>query len=339
MALTDQVPFAINPTFSSPEANKFTPILYSKKVMMLFVEQTILGEVTNGDYEGDIKGKGDQVEVRVAPPTLPVQDYVAGGTIDFTTDGYDARTLNIDQAKVVAFEFDEIEKVQSDLNLFNIYADRAALSLNIYVSRDVLSKMGAGAYNDSTDIWGAHTSGNQGATAGKITGGYDLGVFTGTQATNDANSIDATNALDYIVDLGTILDEADVPMEGRFLVLPAWYCGLLKKTDLKAADVTGDATGVIRTGLIGEVNNFRIYRSNLLHTTLADVVDGSAAVGTTSFHVVAGITDATTFASQVTKTEISQVENGFGEKWKTLQVYGRKVIQPEALAMLYCTKA
>jgi hypothetical protein len=338
MALTDQAPYAINPVFSSPETNKYTPVLYSKKVMMLFVEQTILGEITNGDYEGDIKGKGDQVEVRVAPPTLSVQDYIAGADIDFTTAGYAARTLNIDQAKVVAFEFDEIEKVQSDLNLFNIYADRAALSLDIYVSRDVLGKMGAGAYNDSGDIWGAHTSGNQGATAGKVTGGYDLGVYTGTQATNDANSIDATNALDFIVDLSTVLDEADVPMEGRFVVLPAWYCNLLQKTDLKAADVTGDSTGVIRTGLIGEISNFKVYKSNLLYSSLADVVDGGAAVDTVAFHVVAGLTDATTFASQVTKTEISKVENGFGEKWKTLQVYGRKVIQPEALAMLYCTK-
>lgn len=328
----------LNPNFGSDQTNKYTPILYSKKVMMLFVEQTILGEVTNGDYEGDIKGKGDQVEVRVAPPTLTVNDYVAGGTIDYTTGDYAARVLNIDQGKVVAFEFDEIEKVQSDLNLFNIYADRAALSLNIHISRDVLEVMGAGAYNDSGDIWGAHTSGNQGATAGKVTGAYDLGLFTGTQATNDAQSIDATNALDYIVDLGTVLDEADVPMEGRFVILPAWYCGMLKKTDLKAADVTGDGTGVIRTGLIGEVNNFKVYQSNLLDTSLADLVDGAADAATVSFHIVAGIVDATTFASQVTKTETVVAEASFGEKWRTLSVYGRKVIQPEALAMLFCTK-
>lgn len=345
----------INPDFNSANDNKYTPVLYSKKVMMLFVEQTILGEITNGDYEGDIKGKGDKVEIRVAPPTLIVQDYDAGDTLSFTQSDYASRNLEIDQSKAVAFEFDEIEKVQSDLNLFNMYAERAAYSLNVYESRDVLTVMGAGAFGvaggvsgsntavdaanaakptGAVDPWNDLSTGNQGTNAGKVTAGFDLGTYIA--AANVGNvpvSVDATNALDYLVDAGTVLDECDVPREGRFIVLPAWYCGMLRKTDLKAADVTGDGTGVIRTGLIGEVNNFKIYESNLLaHSTDA------GALGSAMFHCVFGVVDATTFASQITKTEISKVENGFGEKWKTLSVYGRKVIQPEALGMLYATK-
>ena len=289
-------------------------------------------EVTNSDYEGEIKNQGDKVEVRVAPPTLASQSYVAGGTVVYTQSSEAARFLSIDQGLVVAFEFDVIEKVQSDIDIFNMYADRAAYTMTRDISIDVLAVMALGAY-DGTDWTGS--SGNQGSTAGKLTKNTNLGVYVA--AANVGNvpiAIDATNALDYIVDVGTVLDEADVPPENRFIVLPAWFCGMLKKSDLKAADVTGDNTGVIRTGLIGEVNNFKVYQNNLLHTSTDD---GTASL--TGFHCVAGVTDATTFASQVTKTETVIAEATFGEKWRTLAVYGRKVIQPEALAMLYCYKA
>jgi len=318
---------AYTPTYPSSGTIQYAPLLFSKKVMRLFTESTILNEITNNDYEGEIKGKGDQVQVRVAPTYMTVNDYVVNVDISFETPGEDARTLNIDQAKYVAFKLDEVDKVQSDLGLMGIFAERAANSLDIDTSRAVLSTMGLGAYDDSADVWGAHTSGNIGATAGKLSGSFDLGV-AGTPI-----QVTASNALESIVDLGTVLDEADVPQEGRFIVLPAWFCNYLKKGDLKRADITGDGTGVIRSGLIGQIDNFMVYRSNLLkHVTDAHLNSPEA------FYVIAGVTDATTFASQVTKTETTPVENGFGEKWKTLLVYGNKVIQPEALAMFYCTK-
>ena len=305
-------------TYGSGGAVQYAPLLFSKKVMYLFTEQVVLNEITNNDYEGEIKGKGDKVMVRVAPTTIPVNDYAIGGPIDYTTGSVNARYLPIDYAVVAAFMFDEIDKVQSDLSLMNIYAERAANSLSIDTSKKVLAVMAVG---------GAAT--NVGIAAGKVSGSFNLG------AAGVPILIDDTNALDYIVDLGTVLDEADVPQEGRFIVLPAWFCNFLKKGDLKAADVTGDNTGVIRTGLIGQIDNFMVYKSNLLH----HVTDAAPSVGTPeSFYVLAGVKDATTFASQVTKTETVIAESSFGEKWRTLLVYGRKVIQPEALAVLYCTK-
>lgn len=316
-------------TYSSGGSYKYAPLLFSKKVMYLFTEQLILNEITNNDYEGEIKGKGDNVEIRVAPTYIPVNDYAIGGPIDYTTAAEEVRNLPIDHAVVAAFTFDEIDKVQSDMALMNIYAEKSAYSLNRDTSTKVLKVMGEGAYDDTANVWGAHTSGNIGANAGKISGGYDLG------SAGAPVLIDKTNVLDKIVDLGTVLDEADVPAEGRFLVLPAWFCNFLKKGDLKQADLTGDTTGVVRTGLIGEIDNFMIYKSNLIH----HVTDSAPSVGTPeAFYILAGVKDATTFASQVTKTETVVAESSFGEKWRSLLVYGRKVIQPEALAMLYCTK-
>jgi hypothetical protein len=49
--------------------------------------------------------------------------------------------------------------------------------------------------------------------------------------------------------------------------------------------------------------------------------------------IVAGTKDAISFATQFTKTETLRNQNDFGDLVRSLQVYGRKVIKPEALAV------
>jgi hypothetical protein len=67
-------------------------------------------------------------------------------------------------------------------------------------------------------------------------------------------AVTSTNATDLIVDINTVLDEQNIPSADRWVVLPAWFVALLKKGDLKSADITGDSTGLIRSGVIGMVN-------------------------------------------------------------------------------------
>lgn len=302
--------------YPSSGAVAYAPMLYSNKVMKLFTESCVANQITNNDYEGEIKGQGDSVTVRVAPTTMTVGTYAPATPVVYEIPTANARILNIDQAKYAAFQIDEVDKVQSDLQLMSMFAERAANSLKIAIDTDVLGVMAVGPIAT-----------NKGATAGKISAGYNLGVAaTPIQITKDT-------ALDYIADLASVLDEADVPNEGRFIVIPSWFGNMLKKGDLKRADVTGDASGVVRTGLLGEIDRFKVYQSNLVkHVTDAHINSPEA------FYVTAGVMDATTFASQVTKTETMPDPAQFGELWRSLLVYGRKVIMPEALAVLYCTK-
>lgn len=164
---------------------------------------------------------------------------------------------------------------------------------------------------------------NQGNAAGAISGSYDLGALAGTSTTKE---ITEDNAVDFIVEMGAVLSEANIPSEGRFLVLPVWYTALLQTGDLKRADVTGDPSGVIRTGAIGKIANFTIYESNNLLTD----TDGDEDTAT---YVIAGTKEACTFASQIDKVDTLQIEKSFGSYWRTLFVYGRSVVQPSALAV------
>jgi len=314
---------AYNATYPSSGAVKYAPAIFSNKVMRIFTESTVLNEITNNDYEGEIKGKGDTVNIRVAPTPIDgdVTAYVVGTPIVYGTPTENARSLTIDQAFYKAFDLDEVDKVQSDLGLMEIFAERAALSLKIDTDRRVLAYIPANVHAD-----------NKGAAAGKITGGFDLG------AAGAPITVTKDNAVDLIADLGTVLDEQNIPSEGRYVVLPAWFVNLLKKGDLKRADVTGDGTGVIRTGLVGQIDRFMVYQSNsILHVTEAGIGVGATDVET--FSVIAGVKDAVTFASQINKTETIPNQDQFGERWRTLLLYGRKVIMPEAIALLLCTKS
>ena len=123
--------------------------------------------------------------------------------------------------------------------------------------------------------------------------------------------------------------EANIPSENRWVVLPAWYISQLKKGDLKSADITNDSVGVIRSGIVGVIDRTMIIQSNLLkHVT--DTVE--------CFYCMAGTKEALTFASQLTKTESLRIPDSFGSYMRGLAVYGRAVVQPEALVALYATK-
>jgi len=162
---------------------------------------------------------------------------------------------------------------------------------------------------------------NKGNTAGRITGNIDLGS-TGTPV-----AISKTNVLDYIVDLGTVLDEANAPEAGRFLVIPAKMAGMIKKSDLKDASITGDSMSVIRNGRLGMIDRFTIYMSHNL------------SVSSGKFSLIAGHKMGFTFASQMTNMETIRSESTFGNIVRGLQVYGYKVVKPEALAQGVVTLA
>jgi hypothetical protein len=310
---------AYNATYPSSGAVKYAPIIFSSKVMRLYTESTVMNEICNTDYEGEISGKGDTVYVRVAPTPVAgdVSEYSVGTPIVYTRPTENARSLLIDQAYYKAFTVDEVDKMQSDLGLMELFAERAALSLKLDTDRRIL------AY-----VPGQVHASNKGVTAGKISGGYNLG------AAGAPITVTKDNAIELIADLGTVLDEANIPDENRWIVIPAWFANLLKKGDLKRVDITGDDTGVIRTGLIGQIDRFKVYQSNQVYHVTENITGDTVE----TFSVLAGVKDAITFASQVNKTETLPDPDQFGERWRTLLLYGRKVIMPEACALLLCTK-
>ena len=93
--------------------------------------------------------------------------------------------------------------------------------------------------------------------------------------------------------------------------------------------LAGDGTSIMRNGRIGMIDRFTIYRSNQLH------VGGAADT-----HMMFGHKSAITFASQLVENEGPMKHpDYFGDYYRGLQVFGYKVVKPEALGLLVGTPA
>lgn len=303
-----------HPDYSTSNASgsKFIPEIWSTKLIRKFYDVTVLSSITNTEYEGEIKSSGDKVHIRTIP-TLTINSYAKGQKLDYETPESEPIVLLIDKGFYWAFAVDRIDKVQADIRLMEMFSQDASEQMKQKIDTVVLQDI----YDD------VHAS-NKGLTAGVKSGALNLGV-TGTPL-----ALTAVNILDTIVDCGIALDEQNIPEDGRFLVMPPILAGLIKKSDLKDASMTGDPKSPLRNGRIGMIDRFTIYVSN----HLATASDG----GNTAYNCVFGIPYATTFASQVTETESLKAESTFGDLVRGLQVFGYKVIKPEALGNLYVYK-
>lgn len=302
-------------SYDSAGSPKFTPTIWSKKMLRNFYQLTVFSEIANTDYTGEIKGQGDSVIIRTIP-AITINSYTVGGTLTYEVPTKANKSLNIDQAKSWSFRIDDIDAMQSDLDLMNKFAADAGERLKIAIDQDCLSY-----------AVGKADSHNRGATAGVVTSGINMGAAGGTNGSN-AVSITSDNATDFVVDINNVLDEANIPSEDRWCIVPAWYCARLKKGDLKSAEISGDTTGLIRSGVIGMIDRTKVISSNNLYTA----TEGTAKL----FYLLAGTKEAMTFALQLTKTETLQIPDSFGNYMRGLSVYGREVIQPTCLVEGVC---
>lgn len=287
----------------------FIPEIWASKLIENFYDATVLAAISNTDYEGQIKAFGDKVQIRTTPE-LTIRPYQKGMTLTVDRPDKPKITLEIDQGDYFAAVEDDVDKVQADIDLMNTWSKDASERMKIAIDTKVLTGMLPSISSD-----------NVGTAAGRISKNINLG------ATASPVQVTKTNVLDLIVDAGTVLDEANAPESDRFMVIPAWMAGMIKKSDLKDASLTGDGSSVLRNGRIGQIDRFTLYVSHNLN----NVIDSTFRC----FSVVAGHKMGLTFASQMTEMETIRAESTFGNIIRGLQVYGYKVVKPEALTKLY----
>jgi len=290
-------------------SGNFIPEIWSGKLIENFYDATVLAAISNTNYEGEIRKYGDTVNIRTTPE-ITIKTYVKGQTLSVENPDKPKIQLVIDKGEYFACIEDDVDKVQSDVNMMDTWSKDASERMKIKIDQRVL-----------TDILPSISSLNKGATAGRISGNIDLGT------SGSAIAITKTNVLEYIVDMGTVLDEANAPESDRFLIIPAKMAGYIKKSDLKDASITGDSVSVLRNGRLGMIDRFTVYVSHNLSVTSG------------KFSIISGHKMGFTFASQMTEMESLRAESTFGNVIRGLQVYGYQVVKPEALAQGIVTLA
>lgn len=271
----------------------FIPEVWSARLLEHLDNVHVYSALLNRDYEGDIRAYGDTVHINqigdIAINDYTGEDLAAPEELDSTM-----MELKIDQAKYFNFQVKDIDNAQSNPKVVDAAMQRASYNIN-----DVIDNYLAGLLL--------------------------AGVKSGSTIT--AQTLTSANAYDYLVDLGVLLNEHNVPMLGRWVVIPPWFHGLLLKDERFVGNGTGYNQAILQGGWVGDVAGFRIHLSNN--------VPESAG----SYSVIAGTNAAGSFAEQLVELEAYRLEKNFSDGLKGLHVYGAKVTQPDGLAVLKCTKA
>ncbi len=153
---------------------------------------------------------------------------------------------------------------------------------------------------------------------------FILGLHTGVDAGNafDAGTPTSTNIYGYFTQAGQLLNEANVPMTGRWCVIPPWMYKLLQDSgEFTRATSLGDS--VVQNGMIGSVAGFNVYVSNN--------VDNTASL---EYKIMFGYPRAIALAEQVNSIEAFRPEASFSDAMKGLHVYGGKLIQSTGIVVM-----
>jgi hypothetical protein len=328
MPYTIATPSGTPDTFPAGSANPspaytgtFIPEIWSGKLIEKFYDATVIGAIANTDYEGEITSFGDKVNIRTKPD-VTIKAYEADQTLEFERPSSDIVTLNIDKGFYFNTILDDVMEVQADLNLMSMWSDDASEQMKIKIDTEVLAYM-------PTEVDAA----NQGNTAGKISQNLALGVVgTPLEMVSRNPAASETEVVDLIVKYGQILDEQNIPENGRWIIVPAWMAAMIKQSELRDASLTGDGQTMLRNGRLGMIDRFELYASNLLP------VDTTPAGGDATL-IMAGHRHGMTFASQMSKMETLRGESTFGTIMRGLQVYGRKMTDGISVSLAYARKS
>jgi len=335
-----------------PNGN-FSPVIYSKQVQLAFRKSSVVEDITNSDYFGEIANMGDSVKI-IKEPEVSVQAYSRGTQITAQDLDDEDFTLVVDQSNYYAFKIDDIEAAHSHVNFMSLASDRAAYRLRDQYDQDVLgylagyqqsAKHGAPdtARSTSPGTNAVSTAGNDELlTTMKLTK-EDFGNINSPGTGNSiplaprlpgqtSQSTTTATALQVINRMGRLLDQQFVDTGDRWLVVDPVFIEILKDEDSRLLNSDFGGSGLQNGLVVNNLHGFKIYVSN----NLPQVGTGSGTTGasnqSTNFGViVAGHGSAVATAQQVSKTESYRDPDSFADIVRGMHLYGRKILRPEAI--------
>lgn len=281
----------------------FTPELWSEKLNVTLDNHGKYTDIVNRKYQGEIKNKGDKVYFYTLG-SLTVSDYNPTATgfsgITYQDPTGDKQYLEISQQKVIPFLVDDIEAVQSNIDLVNQYINRIAVAAS--------------------------------QTKDKYIHGLAVANATTKRNADSPLAISKDNIWGEICAMYAVLGRKNALVNGvdyagkrPALVITPEIEGIVKQCSQFFANAVG--AEVLRKGQIGTLGGFDVF----VDTNIANEKVGT---GTSAYYaqtMVALTSDAITYAEQITKTETLRDINQIGDYVRCLLVYGGKVANPDCI--------
>ena len=333
----------------------FSSVIYSKKTQLAFRKATVVGDISNTDYFGEINAQGDTVRI-VKEPEISVSSYARGTTIQPQDLDDEDFSLVVNKANYFAFKMDDIESAHSHINFMDLATDRAAYRLADQFDQDVLGYLCG--FKQSA-LHGVADTANTTARGDKAvaTAGSDE-LLTSMKLRKDSfGNIETTSAGDHSIPLAArlpgatalptatvspamvvarmkrLMDQQQVDSQNRWLCCDPVFMELLADEDSRFMNADYGESGGLRNGLtLKNFHGFRVYTSS----NLPAVGEGSGKSGSSNQNsdygiIVAGHNSAVATAETISKTETYRDPDSFSDIVRGIQVYGSKILRPEAI--------
>jgi hypothetical protein len=258
-------------------------------------------------------------------------------------------TMVIDQANYFQFAIDDIEEAHSHVNFMDLATDRAGYRLRDTFDSEVLGYMagwagGAGSWARRTAANGTKADSTAGADELLNANQLDITNFGGSDIGGDGEVTSIpiaagggaggiTSPLAVMNRIARQMDQANVDTDGRWIVVDSVFAEILMDEDSKLINADFGGGDEMRNGRMpGTIRGFRVYKSNNLPYLGTGSGTAASAGSETNFGVLlAGHDSAGATAEQIAKTESFRSPDTFADIVRGMQLYGRKILRPEAL--------
>ena len=337
-----------------PNGN-FSPVIYSQKVQLAFRKSTVVGDITNSDYFGEISAQGDTVKI-IKEPEISVSAYARGTQISPQDLDDEDFSLVIDKSNYYAFKVDDIEESHSHVNFMDLATDRAAYRLSDQYDQEVLGYLSGykqSALHSKADTVNDTVNGTKAVS----TAGSDELLSSMKLKKSDFGNITTSSAGDHSIPLAArlpgatalptataspamvvarmarLLDQQQVDKAGRWLVVDPVFMELLADEDSRFFNADFGEAGGLRNGLsVNNFHGFRVYSSsNLPSVGTGPGTTGSANQNSNFGVIVAGHDSAVATAETINKTETYRDPDSFADIVRGMHLYGRKILRPEGI--------
>jgi hypothetical protein len=272
-------------------AETFIPTIWSKYILDQLDKFLVAEQMTNRDWEGDIKQAGDRVKIWT-PGDITLKTYTpdTDHAAPDTTTGTD-QTLVIDQIKYFNFQIDKVKQAQIPIPMLTKYMERA-----IYAMKDAIDQ-------------------------------YVLGLYVNVDAANKQTPTAALTASNVYTEFAALfrkMTDAKVPTQGRKITVSPRVIEVISTYFAARNTPFGDNVSI--NGYAGKFAGFDVYESHNAPVTAENI--GGTASTEVVHNCLAGVPQGITLGKQIAEgtLEVFGPELRFAQACKGLLVYGAKML-------------
>ena len=291
-------------------ADKFIPEIWSDEVVAAYQKNLVLANLVN---KMSMRGKKGDV-LHIPKPTRGVAATKAANTaVTIQADTETEVNVTVDQHFEYSRFIEDIVEVQALASLRRFYTEDAGYALAKKVD-DSLFALGK-TFGNGTTTW-VHSNSYY-SNAGTALGAYAVDTVASTSVFTDA----------IFRSLIKLMDDQDVPMDGRFFTVPPSVRQAIMGIDRYNSSDFVDGRGV-NTGLIGSLYGIDIYVSSncpIIETDAENTAGGDVKAA------ILAHKDTMVLAEQLGVRSQTQYKQEYLSTLYTADtLFGVKTVRPEA---------